>query len=68
MYWDRAVQICEGGPVRFLDRLHNAAGGAWYTPENNPIGPWVEPQKRLSAQGISRYGGKIHKFSESSFV
>ena len=33
MYWDRAVQICEGGPVRFLDRLHNAAGGGLVHPE-----------------------------------
>ena len=33
MYWDRAVQICEGGPGRFLDRLHNAAGGSLVHPE-----------------------------------
>ena len=33
MYWDRAVQICEGARVRFLARLHNAAGGGLVPPE-----------------------------------
>ena len=32
MYWDRAVQIFEGGPARFSDRLHNAAGGGLIHP------------------------------------
>ena len=58
MYWDRAVQIFEGGPVRFSHRLHNAAGGLDTPGKITLLDPGLNPRNTFWHKGFHATAAK----------